>query len=406
MSISVKKIRTDFPYLSTSEPYIYLDSASTTQKPQAVIDALTSFYSGTTANVGRAVYKAAERVTQEYDAARATIASFIGADPEEVIFTSSATHGINMIAAGWAEAHCGPGDEIVVTKMEHHSNLIPWQVVTQKTGATVQFIPVNKKDGTLDLSSLDQVITPKTKLVAVSHISNVTGAYTDLSTITKRAHTVGAKVLVDAAQSAPHIPLNVHEMGCDFLVFSGHKLLGPTGVGVLYIRKSLHDQVQPTQFGGGMLESADMKSAHWRQTPHKFEGGTPPIAQAIGLAAAIEYLQNTIAFADLAQHEAALCAQFIQGLQTIDGVRILGPVHELAKQGHLVSFTLEGLHAHDSAAYLDQQNIAVRAGYHCAYPLSQILNWPPSVRVSFYLYNTSEEVAKCVQVLQSLTRSL
>jgi cysteine desulfurase / selenocysteine lyase len=405
MNISISKIRNDFPFLSGKNPTVYLDNASTTQKPQSVIEALTDYYSGVTSNVGRGVYRAAEQTTEQYEAARATVARWIGAGATEVIFTSGATQGINLIATGWAAQHCSPGNEIVVSQLEHHSNLVPWQSVAKQTGAELKAIPVHS-NGTLNLTHLETIITPRTRLVAVSHISNVTGALTNLELIIARAHAVGAKVLVDAAQSAPNVKLDVHKMDCDFLVFSGHKLLGPTGIGVLYIREDLQDEVTPTQLGGGMIESADFNTAVWREGLHRFEGGTPPIAQALGLAAAVTYLTQTIEFSDLMVHQSALCAEFIAGLQTIKGSRILGPVEELVKRGHLVSFSLEGIHAHDAAAYLDQYGIAVRAGFQCAYPLAQTLHWPPCVRVSFYLYNTHQEVRKCLEVLQSLGSSL
>jgi cysteine desulfurase/selenocysteine lyase len=395
--------KTDFPILSTQingHPLIYLDSAATSQKPQQVLDALTNFYTQHNANVHRAVYHLGEDATQLYENARETVANFINAQPEEIIFTKGTTESINFVAATWAAQHLKTGDEIVLTELEHHSNLIPWQQIACKVGAILKFIPVNK-DGTLDCTQLPTIINHKTKLVSVTHISHALGTQLPLADIIVQAQQVGAKVVIDAAQSVPHQTINVKTMGCDFLAFSGHKMLGPTGIGVLYIKKELHDALSPYQFGGGMVYEASFTTATFLKAPHKFEAGTPPIAQAVGLAAAINYLTSHDMH-KLQQHEALLCAKLIEGLQTLSRVKILGPIDQLKKHGHLVSFTVDGMHSHDVAAYLGSHGICVRAGHHCAQPLAKKLGLDASVRVSFYGYNTIEEVEILLQVMQKM----
>jgi cysteine desulfurase/selenocysteine lyase len=462
-----KNIRADFPFFSKEEPgsarkktgtttdagqseqeisrdqnsldIVYVDNASTTQKPQVVIDAITNFYAYHNANVGRGVYPLAEQATQLYEDTREKVQKFIGArHASEIIFTKGATEGINLVAQTWALAHIRPGEEIVVSELEHHANLLPWQQVARITGAVLKFIPViqdtdfinqlrsdsgsqvnrgsetnldsqvnlnsqgdSGNQGDLDYSTLDTLITHKTKLIAVTHVSHALGTHVDIARIAAHAQRVGAKLLVDAAQSAPHQEINVQELGCDFLVFSGHKMLGPTGVGVLYIRAELHGQLQPYQRGGGMVHAVDWHDASWAKMPHLLEAGTPPIAQVIGLGAAIDYLRS-LDRAATAQHEAELCAKLIEGLSVLPGVRILGPIAQLRVSGHLVSFVVEHMHAHDVAAYLGSRGICVRAGHHCAQPLATALCYVASVRVSFYLYNTEHEVNYIVKVLQEL----
>jgi cysteine desulfurase/selenocysteine lyase len=285
--------------------------------------------------------------------------------------------------------------------MEHSSNLIPWQQISHKTGAHLKFIPV-LPDGTLDYAQLSHLMSKKTKLVAVVHVSNVLGTCNDIEAIISAANAVGARVLIDAAQSIPHQLIDVKKMKCDFLAFSGHKMLGPTGIGVLYIKKELHDHVPPYQLGGGMVYEADFEHATWHKAPHKYEAGTPPIAQAIALGAAIDYVQKHISYDALQKHEAALCAQMIAGLSEFEKIRILGPLDQLKKQGHLVSFTVDGMHAHDVAAYLSNYGICVRAGHHCAQPLAKKMGIGASIRASFYVYNTHEEVEKFLEVIRIL----
>jgi cysteine desulfurase/selenocysteine lyase len=405
----MKSVRNDFPILAqrvNGNRLAYVDNASTSQKPQVVLDAVRTFETAFNANIYRGVHSFGEETTQQYENVRAQVARFIGAaDASEIIFTKGTTESINFIATAWALKNLQQGDEIVLTQLEHHANLIPWQQVAQKTGAKLLFIPVNS-DGSLDYSTLDQLITPHTKLVAISHVSNALGTHVDVVRIGTHAKKVGAKMLIDAAQSVPHQRINVQQLGCDFLAFSGHKMLAPTGVGILYIKKELHNAVEPYQFGGGMVFNVGWQESTWAQAPQKFEAGTPPIAQVIGLGAAIDYLEKQVDFDALQRHEAQLCAQLIDGLQKIAHIRILGPIDELRQQGHLVSFVVDGVHAHDVAAYLDQQGVAVRAGHHCAQPLAQKLGYDTSVRASFYLYNSAQDVQQLLDALHSLSKHL
>jgi cysteine desulfurase / selenocysteine lyase len=404
MNKDFKVLRADFPILSqqiNGYPLIYGDSASTSQKPQQVIDALVDFYTTSNANVFRGIHTLAERATQQYEDARKKVANFIGARTDEIVFTRGCTSGINFIAATWGNEHINQGDEIVITELEHHSNLVPWQQLVQRKGAVLKYISV-LPDGTLDFSSLDTIITKKTKLVSVIDVSNAVGTHNDIATIITHARAVGARVLIDAAQSVAHQKTDVKKIQCDFLVFSGHKLLGPTGIGVLFIKKEIQDQVSPYEFGGGMVENVTLSHATWARAPHKFEAGTPSIAQAIGLGAAIDYIQQHINFDDLQRHEAQLCTRLIEGLERIKRVRILGPVSELKQKGHLVSFLIDDIHAHDVAAFLDSKGIAVRAAHHCAQPFAHKLGYDASVRVSFYAYNTLDEVDSIVRAIQEM----
>jgi len=399
-----KKIRADFPVLSkkiNNHQLVYLDNASTTQKPQQIIDAISNFYADHNANTGRGVYTLGEQATTLYEQARANVAHFINArTAQEVVFTSGTTESINLVAATWAKQNIGVGDEILISELEHHANLLPWQRVARENNATLKFIPVNA-DGTLDLNVLSQLLTHRTKLVAVSHISNALGTHNDVATIIKAAHAVGAKVLVDAAQSAPHQIIDVQKLGCDFLAFSGHKMFGPTGIGVLYVAQAVHAAMPPYQLGGGMVYEAGYQTATWLPMPHRLEAGTPPIAQAIGLAAALDYLR-ALDFEQLRVHEAALTAQLIEGLARMPHITVLGPQEQLKEKGHLVSFKVDSMHPHDVASYLDQFGVCVRAGHHCAQPLANKLGIDASVRVSFYAYNTAKEVDLLLQLLRVL----
>ena len=400
----MKTLRKDFPILKqkiNDHKLIYFDNAATSQKPQQVIDTLTKFYAEQNSNIHRSINAFGEQATTLYENARRTVADFINADQEEIIFTKGTTEGINFIASTWAAQHLKKDDEILLTQMEHHSNLIPWQQLAHTHGVHLKFIPV-LPDGMLDLEKLPQLITKKTKLVAVVHVSNALGTHNDIEAIMLAAHTVNARVLIDAAQSAPHQKIDVKKLTCDFLVFSGHKMLGPTGIGVLFIKKDLHDQTKPYQFGGGMVYEADYHKASFLKAPQKFEAGTPPIAQTIGLGAALDYINKYISFNDLQHHEAALCAQLIKGLSNYKKITILGPVEQLQKSGHLVSFTIEGMHAHDVAAHLSNYGICVRAGNFCVQPLAKTLGVTASVRASFYLYNIAQEVEKLLEVITLL----
>lgn len=402
----MKNFQKDFPILKSSvngNALAYLDSASTSQKPQEVIDAISHFYATGYANVHRGVYTLAEEATRQYEQVRMQVAAWIGAqDPREIVFTHGATEAINMVAASWALAHIKAGDEILLSELEHHANLLPWQYVAGKTGAQLKFIPV-RPDGTLAMDQLDQLITSKTKLVSIIHVSNAVGTHVDVATIIAKAHAIGARVLVDAAQSIPHQRIDVRALGCDFLVFGAHKMLGPTGVGVLYIKKDLHDQMRAYQLGGGIVYESTYESATFLPVPQLLEAGTPPIAQVIGLGAAITYLEKNVDFDALRVHEAKLCAQLIDGLERMPRIRILGNTDELKKRGHLVSFVMQNMHAHDVAAYLDGFGIAVRAGHHCAQPFARKMGYDASVRVSFYLYNTVQEVDRLIDALKKLS---
>lgn len=397
-------IAKDFPLLKkkvNGKDLIYFDNAATSQKPQAVIDALTKFYTEHNNNIHRGVYQSAEEATQMYENARKTVADFINAHSDEIIFTKGTTEGINFVVRAWAAHNLKAGDEIVLTELEHHSNIIPWLALVQEKQIKINYIPV-KADGTLDLCKLDAIITTKTKLVSCIHISNALGTHVDIDTIINAAHSVGAKVLIDAAQSIAHLPIDVKKNKADFLVFSGHKMGGPTGIGVLYIKKDLHEQTQPYQFGGGMPYEVDYHSVSFAKAPHKFEAGTPPIAQAIGLMSTIDYINTHIDFKKLAQHEADLCARLIEGLSKHSKIRLLGPIEQLKKSGHLVSFVIENMHAHDVADYLGKHGICVRAGHHCAQPIAKKMKYQSSVRASFYAYNTHQEVEKFLNVITLL----
>jgi len=397
-------LRKDFPILSQTINGFSLvpcDNASTTHKPQEVIDAITNFYTTTNANIYRGVHIFGEQTTALYEEARQIIAQSIGAYPHEIIFTHGTTSGINMIASTWAEDFITQGDEIVITELEHHANLLPWQRIAQQKGAGLQFIPITS-DGLLDLSMLDSIITHKTKLVSITHVSNAVGTHVDIATIIKYAHMAGAKVLIDAAQSVPHQKINVHALGCDFLVFSGHKIMGPTGIGILYIAESLHNQITPYELGGGMVEHVDYTYATYKPIPHKLEAGTPPIAQVIGLGAAFNYINTHINFELLAEYESYLCTLLINKLLLFDKITILGTIEELKQKGHLVSFLVKNYHSHDVASFLSSRGIFVRAGHHCAQPFARKLGYDASVRVSFYFYNTIEDVERIIQALEEL----
>lgn len=401
----IATIRPDFPILTTTvdgHPLVYLDNAATTHKPQGVIDAITNFYRFHNANIHRTVYRLAETATEQFEAVREKVARFIHAqDSCEIIFTKGTTEGINLVAQSWARHHVKAGDEILVSGLEHHSNLIPWQQVCKETGAVLRIIPV-LADGTLDMAKAHELMTGKTKLLAIIHVSNMLGTQVDVASLSRRAHEVGARVLVDAAQSIAHQPINVTALGCDFLAFSGHKMLGPTGVGVLYINRSVHDQMTPYQYGGGMIMEATYDGARFLTAPRQFEAGTPHIAGVIGLGAALDYIQKNIPFDELRKHEAALVKRTIAGLSCMPRIRLLGPLDHLATQGHLISFVVEGMHAHDVAAYCDRFGICIRAGHHCAQPLARQLGVDAAARISFYAYNTMQEVEIVLEVLERM----
>lgn len=388
-----ESLRDDFPILQQTvhdnRPLVFLDNAASTQRPRQVIEVLRRVYERDYANVHRGIHTLSERSTEQYEEAREKVQAFIGAErPLEVVFTSGSTAGINLVARSWGDANVRAGDEILVTIMEHHSNLVPWQQLAERTGATLRHIPISD-DGQLVLESLDTLLTKRTKILAVASVSNVLGTINPVAEIVRRGHAVGAVVLVDAAQSVPHMRTDVREWGADFVAFSGHKMLGPTGIGVLYGREALLDAMPPFLGGGSMINRVWPDRFTPAELPAKFEAGTPPIAPAIALGAAIEYL-SLIGLEAVQRHEHELTRYAYERLQAIDGLVILGPTPE--RRAGMISFTLPQPHAHDVAQLLDQQGIAVRAGHHCTWPLHDRLGIAASTRASFYLYNTPEEV--------------
>jgi len=417
MTLDVARIRKDFPILDRTvrggQPLAYLDSANTSQKPRQVIDALTEFYERHNANIHRANHELGEEATEAYEGARIKAARFIGAaDETEVIFTKNISEGINLVAysmgnasagsSGPARFRLGPGDEIVITEMEHHSNIVPWQLLCERTGATLRWFKVTGWDGQLDLSAAADLINERTKLVALVHQSNVLGTINPVREIADRAHAAGALVLVDAAQSVPHMPVDVAELGADFLGFTGHKLCAPTGIGVLWGRRELLEEMPPFLGGGEMIETVWMERSTYAPPPHKFEAGTMPIAQAVGLAAAMDYL-NEIGRDAIHAHEQRLLGRALPALAGIDGVRILGPATP-ASRGAAISFEVDGVHPHDVGQVLDEYGIAVRAGHHCAWPLHRALGVQASTRASFYLYNTLDEVDALAEGIRQAQR--
>ena len=395
----VVDIRKDFPLINQTidgNPLIYLDSAATTQKPQVVIDSLSEYYSEYNANIHRGIYHIAERATVEFEAVRDRITSFINAeDRAEIIFTKGATESINLVAYSWARKFLNPGDEILITEMEHHINNVPWQLVTQVTGAILKYIPVND-EGELD-NPLDY-INGKTKLVAIIHQSNVLGTVNPVEAIISRAHEVGAKVLVDGAQSTPHLPIDVQDMDCDFFTFSGHKMMGPTGVGVLYGKKDILKEMDPFLGGGEMIKEVSMDAVSFNELPWKFEAGTPNIAQVIGFGSAIDYI-NKIGL-DVINRRGELLKEYaLEKISKIEGITIYGHAQ---KRGPVVSFNIEGVHPHDLAQLLDQQNICIRVGHHCAQPLMAFYGVPATARISIGCYNTLDDLQRCQRSLEKV----
>ena len=396
--IDVEKIRKDFPILDqivNDEPLVYLDNAATTQKPKAVLEAVNRYYQEDNANVHRGVHTLAERATASYEAARETVRRFINASStKEVLFTRGTTTGLNWI--GWfAEEILEEGDEVLISIMEHHSNILPWQEACRKTGAKLVYAYL--KDGGLDLEDFREKLTDRTKFVSITHASNVLGVINPIQELAQLAHEKGAIMVVDGAQSVPHMKIDVQKLDADFFVFSGHKMAGPTGIGVLYGKEHYLNQMSPVEFGGEMIDFVYEQSATWKELPWKFEAGTPNMAGAIGLAAAIDYLE-AIGMDAIEHHEQDLIAYVFPKLQAIEGLKIYGS-QDLAKRSGVISFNLGDLHPHDLATALDYEGVAVRAGHHCAQPLIQYLEVPATARASFYLYNTKEDCDKLVEAL-------
>jgi cysteine desulfurase / selenocysteine lyase len=396
--LDVETIRKDFPILSRlvhgDKPLVYLDNAATSQKPRQVIDALVEYYEKHNANVHRGVHALAEEATALYEGARDKMAKFINAPSrDEVIFTKNTSESINLVARVLGDAgpgyRVGPGDEIVITEMEHHSNIVPWHQLAERTGATVKWFRITD-EGRLDLSTLDSVITERTKIVSMTHVSNLLGTINPVDIVVKRAREVGALVMVDASQSAPHLPLDVTTLGADFVAITCHKMLGPTGIGVLWARLPLLQELPPFLGGGEMIEVVTMEKSTFAPPPHKFEAGTPPIAEAVGLGAAVDYL-TAVGMPAIAAHEHDLTEYVIRRLGEVEGLRIIGPPTAEGRVAE-VSFAVEGIHPHDVGQLLDEQGIAVRVGHHCARPAVVRYGIPATTRASFYLYNTPAEV--------------
>lgn len=404
-------IRGDFPILQTvlhadekgraGVPLVYFDNAATTQRPRQVIQSLVDVYERHYANVHRGIHWLSDQSTDLYEEAREKVRAFINAPHREaVIFTDGTTEGINLVARSWGDANVGVGDEILLTEMEHHSNLVPWHQLADRRGAVIRYIPITD-DGRLLLEQLPSLLSDRTKIVAVTAVSNVLGTINPLPEIIRQAHAAGARVLVDAAQSVPHLATDVQALDCDFLAFSGHKMLGPSGVGILYGKRELLDAMPPFMGGGSMIRRVRIDGFEPADLPAKFEAGTPPIVPAIGLGAAIDYL-NAVGLDVIHRHEQRLTRRAYEVLETIGGVRFLGPAPEL-KAG-IVSFTLQNMHAHDTAQLLDRAGVAVRAGHHCTMPLHKRLSCTASTRASFYLYNTLEEVDVFARALEEALR--
>jgi cysteine desulfurase/selenocysteine lyase len=399
-----EQTRGDFPILSrvvNGHPLVYLDSAASSQKPRSVVEAMTRYYETSHANVHRSIHTLGEEATELYEAARDRVQRFINAPArEEIVFTRGTTDGIGIVAEAVGRT-LRPGDEIIVTELEHHSNLVPWQVAARGRGVTMRAIPL-VGEGTLDLDAFDRLLSPRTRVVAVAHVSNVLGTIVPVADIVARARRVGALTLIDGAQAAPHMPVDMSAICCDFYVFSGHKMLGPTGIGVLYGRRSVLEALEPARGGSEMIKEVWIDRATWNDLPWRFEPGTPPIAEAVGLNAAIEYLEK-LGMERVRDHTQALAVQAAEQLAAIPGVRVFGPRRE---RGAVVAFSVEGWHPHDVAAALDTEGIAVRAGHHCAQPLMRWCGVVGTSRASFSVFNSPEDVALLAHAVAGLDRAL
>lgn len=401
-------VRADFPILHqqvNGKPLVYLDNGATSQKPRRVIDALVRYYESDNSNVHRGLHALSMRATDAYEGARARIAKFINAaDPAEVLFTRGTTESINVVARSWGHAHLQPGDVVLTTEFEHHSNLVPWQQAAKASGATLKYVPLLGADGEggLDLAALDTLLTPQVKLFAFTHISNTLGTINPVAELCRRARAVGAVTVIDAAQSIGHQPLDVQQIGCDFLAFSGHKMCGPTGIGVLYGRRALLDQLAPDETGGGMVVSVTYEGATWKPSPERFEAGTPNVGDAIALGVACDYLDD-LGRDRIAAHDSALVQVAMEKLSALPGIRIIGPRAGAERNG-LVSFAFEGVHAHDIVTFADEDGIALRGGHHCNQPLMRKLGLTSTTRASFYLYNTMEEIDRLVASMRRIQK--
>lgn len=396
--MNIKDVREQFPILHqqvNGHDLVYLDSAATSQKPRVVIDAMNEYYRSYNSNVHRGVHTLGTKATDAYEGAREKVRAFIGASSvQEIIFTRGTTTALNTVAISYARANLKEGDEIVITHMEHHANIIPWQRAAKATGATLKYIPL-QEDGTLSLEDVKQTITHQTKIVAVTHVSNVLGTINPIKDIAKIAHDHGAIIVVDGAQSTPHMQIDVQDLDCDFFAFSGHKMCGPTGIGVLYGKKDLLNNMEPAEFGGEMIDFVDLYDSTWKELPWKFEAGTPIIAGAIGLGKAIDFL-NDIGMEEVSRYEHQLATYALERFKELEGATVYGPQHRAG----LVTFNLDDVHPHDASTVLDTEGVAIRAGHHCAQPLMKWLGVSATARASFYLYNTEEEIDELMAALR------
>jgi len=399
--LDIDQIRNDFPaYRKKDGNFIYLDSASTSQKPEFVINAISSYYSSYAANIHRALYEIGEKATDKYEKVREKVKQFINVpDSHVVIFTGGTTESINLIAYSWGSNNLSNGDQILITEMEHHSNIVPWQLLCSRSNASLNYIPI-KKDGTLELGKLKENILPKTKLISLTHQSNVFGTINPLKNIIDEAKKIGAITVIDGAQAVPHMKVDIKKLGCDFYAFSGHKMLGPTGVGVLIARKNILEEIDPFMGGGEMINSVNMDESTWNEVPWKFEAGTPNIAQVIGLGAAIDYIEK-IGIENIHQHEQELLHYGLDLLDQNKDVTLYGGAEN---RGGVISFNVKNIHPHDLAKFLDTDGICIRAGHHCAQPIMNKLGLSATARASFYLYNTKEDIEKLVESIKKTVR--
>ena len=405
MTIDTRRIREDFPILKREvhgKPLVYLDNAATTQKPQAVIDALVEYYSSYNANIHRGIHALAEEATGKYEATRQKVADFIGApDVSNIVFTRNTTESINLVAQAWGRKFLNAGDEIVLSTMEHHSNLVPWQILAKEKGAVLRFIDIDD-DGQLLAADIERCIGEKTKLVAITHMSNVLGTINPVREIADRAHQHGALILLDGAQSVPHLPVDVQQLDCDFLAFSAHKMLGPTGVGVLYARKELLEEMDPFMSGGEMIRRVELEESTWNDVPWKFEAGTPNIGDVCAFSASLDYLSD-LGMENVRAHEIELVQEAVRRLQNVPGITIYGP-ESAASKGGVVAFNIEDIHPHDLGTVLDRHGVAIRAGHHCAQPLMKRLDVVATGRASFYVYNEPEEFDALIEGIEAAAR--
>ena len=398
-----KAIREDFPILhekAHGQPLIYFDNAATSQKPKTVLDALRRYYEHNNANVHRGLHELSSRATEAYEGSRRRVADYLGAaSPDEIVFTRGTTESINLVAQAWGGKFLREGDVILLTEMEHHSNLVPWQLLAERTGVRLRFVPVHD-DGTLALEQLPSLLTREVKLFAFTHVSNSLGTINPVAHLCEKARAIGALTLVDAAQSVGHAPINVRELGCDFLAFSGHKMCGPTGIGALYARAEVLDAIPPWHGGGEMIVSVTLERSAFKKAPHRFEAGTPNIAGAIGLEAAIDYIEQ-IGRPAILEHDTELAHYAMERLEELPGMRVLGPREE---RGALVGFVMKSVHPHDLTTFADRYGLALRGGHHCNQPLMRRFGLPGTTRASFYFYNTKEEIDRMIEVLGDAVR--